>query len=52
VVERIERAGADAANRCPSRVNSTILTDPAGPLGESLGRAVTRSTRELGKIEA
>jgi hypothetical protein len=41
-----------AANGCPSKVNSTILTEPAGPLGESLGRVLTRSTRESGKIEA
>ena len=42
----------NASKGCPSRVNSTILTDPAGPLGDSAGRSVTRSMRELGKIEA
>jgi hypothetical protein len=33
-------------------VNSTTVTDPAGPLGESAGMAVTESTRESGKIDA
>ena len=36
----------------PKRTNSTIFTDPGGPLGDSLGNDVTRLTRELGKMEA
>ena len=28
------------------------FTDPGGPLGDSLGSAVTRLTRESGKMEA
>lgn len=28
------------------------LTDPAGPLGDSAGIAVTRVTRESGKVAA
>ena len=41
-----------AMNCCPKSVNSTTATDPAGPLVVSAGIAVTRSTRESGKIEA
>jgi len=41
-----------ARKRWPNNVKSTTFTDPAGPLGESLSRDVTRSTREFGKTEA
>jgi hypothetical protein len=41
-----------AMNRWPKRTNSTTFTDPAGPAGESAGMAVTRSTRESGKMPA
>jgi len=41
-----------AWKRCPNSVKSTIFTAPAGPLGESLGSAHTRLTRESGKIDA
>jgi len=33
------------------RVKSTTFTDPAGPLGESLGSVATWSIRESGKME-
>ena len=35
----------------PKRVKSTTFTDPAGPLGESLGSPATWSIRESGKME-
>jgi hypothetical protein len=41
-----------AWKRWPKSVKSTTFTDPGGPLGDSLMRPVTRSTRESGKIEA
>jgi len=41
-----------AWNDWPKSVNSTTFTEPAGPLGLSTGSAVTRSTRESGKIDA
>jgi hypothetical protein len=41
-----------AMNGCPTSVNSTTFTEPAGPLGESAGSAVTLSTFEFGSTEA
>jgi hypothetical protein len=41
-----------AWKRWPKSVKSTILTEPAGPLGVSAINGVTRSTRESGKTEA
>jgi len=40
-----------AMKGCPASVNSTTLTEPAGPLGVSALIGVTRSTFELGKRE-
>jgi hypothetical protein len=40
-----------ARKGCPQSRNSTVFTEPAGPLGVSMGIASTRSTRESGKIE-
>ena len=37
-----------AMNGWPNRVNSTMSTEPAGPLGESAGSGVTVSTWESG----
>ena len=41
-----------AVNDCPKSTNSTTLTEPGGPLGDSLGIVTTRTTRESGKTEA
>ena len=41
-----------AMKGCPKSTNSTTFTDPGGPLGDSLCSAVTRPTRESGKMEA
>lgn len=40
-----------AMKGCPISVNATTTTEPAGPLGESAGKGVTRSIRESGNTD-
>jgi hypothetical protein len=40
-----------AMNDCPNSVSSTVVTDPAGPLGESAAIGVTRSIRQSGNSD-
>ena len=40
-----------AWNGCPNRVKSTIVTEPSGPLGDSVGNVQVPSMRESVKIE-
>jgi hypothetical protein len=41
-----------ATKSWPQSVNSTIFTEPGGPLGESVGSVLMPLTRESGKMPA